>query len=61
MQEHPGTTAPAAVRGLWTREEGQAAVEYGVLAALIIGVCVAIITTLGTDVSGLFNSAVAAF
>jgi pilus assembly protein Flp/PilA len=46
--------------GLWDREEGQAAVEYGILAALIIAVSITVISTLGTDVSGLFNSAVTA-
>jgi Flp pilus assembly pilin Flp len=61
MQKHPPTRCRAAIRGLWKREEGQAAVEYGVLAAVIIAVCVAIIQTLGTDVSGLFQSAVTAF
>ena len=45
---------------VWDREEGQAAVEYGVLVALIIAVCVAIITTLGTDVSSAFQSVVSA-
>jgi pilus assembly protein Flp/PilA len=49
-----------AFRGLWDREEGQAAVEYGVLVALIIAVCVTIITTLGTDVSSAFQSVVSA-
>jgi pilus assembly protein Flp/PilA len=47
-------------RGLWDRQEGQAAVEYGVLVALIIAVCVVIIATLGTDVSAAFNSVVTA-
>jgi pilus assembly protein Flp/PilA len=45
---------------VWDREEGQAAVEYGVLVALIIAVCVTIITTLGTDVSSAFQSVVSA-
>ena len=45
-------------RGLLDREEGQAAVEYGVLVALIIAVCVAVITTLGTDVKAAFQSVV---
>jgi len=48
------------VHELWDREEGQAAVEYGVLVALIIAVSVAIIKTLGGDVSGAFNSVVTA-
>jgi pilus assembly protein Flp/PilA len=42
------------------REEGQAAVEYGVLIALIIAVCVAVITTLGGDVKAAFQSVVTA-
>jgi Flp pilus assembly pilin Flp len=46
------------VRELRTREEGQAAVEYGVLVALIIAVSVVVITTLGTDVSGAFQDVV---
>lgn len=45
-------------RGLWDREEGQAAVEYGVLVALIIAVCVTIIGTLGGDVSQAFQDVV---
>jgi Flp pilus assembly pilin Flp len=45
---------------VWDREEGQAAVEYGVLVALIIAVSVAIIKTLGTDVSSAFQSVVTA-
>jgi pilus assembly protein Flp/PilA len=46
------------VRGLRTREEGQAAVEYGVLVALIIAVAVTVITTLGGDVNSAFQSVV---
>ena len=37
------------------REEGQAAVEYGVLVALIIAVCVTIIATLGGQVKTAFH------
>jgi len=43
------------------REEGQAAVEYSILAVLIIAVCVGIITQLGQSTLGLFQSAVNAF
>jgi Flp pilus assembly pilin Flp len=46
--------------GLWDREEGQAAVEYGVLVALIIAICVAVIKTLGVDVQAAFQSVVTA-
>lgn len=43
------------------REDGQAAIEYGILAAAIVAVCVAVIQVLGTEVESLFNSALAAF
>jgi pilus assembly protein Flp/PilA len=46
------------LRTAWDREEGQAAVEYGVLVALIIAVSVVIIKTLGTDVSTAFQKVV---
>lgn len=42
------------------REEGQAAVEYGVLVALIIAIAIGVITTVGTDVSSAFQSVVTA-
>ena len=45
-------------RGLWNQEEGQAAVEYGVLVALIIAVCIGVIQILGGDVSAAFQSVV---
>ncbi len=48
------------VFALLKQEEGQAAVEYGVLVALIIAVAVGVITTLGVDVSAAFNSVVTA-
>jgi Flp pilus assembly pilin Flp len=37
------------------REEGQAAVEYGVLIALIIAVCVVVIGVLGGQVNTAFT------
>jgi pilus assembly protein Flp/PilA len=40
------------------REEGQAAVEYGVLVALIIAVSVVLIKTLGTDIKNAFQTVV---
>jgi pilus assembly protein Flp/PilA len=40
------------------REDGQAAVEYGVLIALIIAVCIAVIATLGTTLNGKFQAVV---
>ena len=42
-------------------EDGPTAVEYAVMLAFIIIVCIAIITQLGTSVSGAFNAANGAF
>jgi Flp pilus assembly pilin Flp len=42
------------------REEGQAAVEYGVLVALIIAVCVVAIQTIGGGINDAFNAVVTA-
>jgi pilus assembly protein Flp/PilA len=38
------------------REDGPTAVEYAVMLALIIVVCIAAITTLGTNAKGTFTS-----
>jgi pilus assembly protein Flp/PilA len=37
-------------------EDGPTAVEYAVMLALIIVVCIAAITTLGTNAKGTFNN-----
>ena len=42
------------------REDGPTAVEYAVMLALIIVVCIAAITTLGTNTNKTFTSAGAA-
>jgi pilus assembly protein Flp/PilA len=42
------------------REEGPTAVEYAVMLALIIVVCIGAITTLGTNAKTAFNSAATA-
>jgi pilus assembly protein Flp/PilA len=42
-------------------EDGPTAVEYAVMLAFIIIVCISIITSLGTSVSGAFNQANGAF
>lgn len=48
--------------GQFLREEdGPTAVEYAVMLAFIIIVCIAIITSLGQSVSGAFNAANGAF
>ncbi len=41
---------------LWKDEEGATMVEYGVMVALIAAVCVAIVTTLGTQVRTAFTT-----
>ena len=38
-------------------EDGPTAVEYAVMLALIIVVCITAITTLGTNANGTFNNA----
>ena len=38
------------------REDGPTAVEYAVMLALIIVVCIAIITSVGQSASGTFNT-----
>ena len=47
--------ARAAVRFV-KAEDGPTAVEYAVMLALIIVVCIAAITTLGSNASGTFNN-----
>lgn len=42
---------------LWQEEDGQDLVEYGLLLVLIALVAVASITTVGSSVNSLFNSA----
>jgi pilus assembly protein Flp/PilA len=56
------------MRGLWKQcvefvcsEDGPTAVEYAVMLAFIIIVCIAVITTLGTSVSSSFAAANGAF
>jgi pilus assembly protein Flp/PilA len=49
-------TTAAAVRNLFADKKGVTAVEYGVIAALIIVVCVVTIQTIGTDLNTAFSS-----
>ena len=44
------------LKALVVEEEGATAIEYGLLAALIAGVIVATVTTMGQKVSGLFTT-----
>jgi pilus assembly protein Flp/PilA len=44
------------VRNFLKREDGPTAVEYAVMLALIIVVCIAAITTLGDQANGTFNT-----
>lgn len=41
---------------LWKEEKGATALEYGLIAALIAGVIATAIGSLGTQVSGIFES-----
>ena len=41
---------------LWRDKRGVTAIEYGLIASLIAVVIVAVVTTIGTDVSNLYNS-----
>lgn len=45
-----------AIKGLFRRDDGAAGVEYGVLVALIIALCVAIIASIGLYVQGGFQA-----
>ena len=49
-----------ATRRLLSDDKGVTAVEYGVLGALIIVVCIGVITTLGTSLQGTFATITAA-
>jgi pilus assembly protein Flp/PilA len=46
----------AGVKDRFTSEKGATAVEYGLLVALIAAVIVAIVSTLGTQINGAFNT-----
>jgi Flp pilus assembly pilin Flp len=59
MVRHPGSGTS---KGMWgQREDGQASIEYGILAAAIIAICVATIQVIGADVVALLSSVLAAF
>jgi pilus assembly protein Flp/PilA len=45
-----------AVARFWKQEDGPTAVEYAVMLALIIVVCIAAITTVGTAANNTFNT-----
>ena len=45
-----------AVAGVREREEGQALVEYALILALVSLAAVVALTTLGTKITGVFNS-----
>lgn len=42
-------------------EEGQGLAEYGMILALIAVVCIGVVTTLGTDIQGVFSAMSGAF
>lgn len=43
------------IRNFWYDEAGATAVEYGLMVALIAAVIVGTVTTLGTNLDGLFS------
>jgi pilus assembly protein Flp/PilA len=45
-----------AMKGFMRDEEGATAVEYGVMVALIIAICVVIITVLGQQIRNAFSA-----
>ena len=47
---------PARIQRFLKSEDGPTAVEYAIMLALIILVCVFAITTLGNNANGVFNS-----
>ena len=51
-----GLRAYNALRNIGKDEKGVTAVEYGVIAALIIVVCIAAITTVGTNLNTTFST-----
>jgi pilus assembly protein Flp/PilA len=44
------------VKGVLRDDEGATMVEYAIMVALIAAVCIAVVTTLGTQVSSAFNN-----
>ena len=50
------TSTRASLSFLWNDTRGVTAIEYGLIASLIAVVIVAVVTTIGTDVSNLYNS-----
>ena len=44
------------IKRFFREEEGAALVEYGLLVGLIAAVCIAVITTMGTTISGMFTT-----
>jgi pilus assembly protein Flp/PilA len=45
-----------ALHNVLRNDEGATMVEYGVMVALIAAVCIAVVGTLGKNVSGAFNT-----
>jgi pilus assembly protein Flp/PilA len=49
------------LRNVLADDEGATMVEYGIMVALIAAVCIAVVTTLGSNVSSAFNNVNTAF
>jgi pilus assembly protein Flp/PilA len=50
------TTAWKQIQHFLKDEEGATAVEYGVMVALIIAVCIAIVALIGTEIAAAFQT-----
>jgi pilus assembly protein Flp/PilA len=50
------TTAWKQIKNFLKDEEGATAVEYGVMVALIIAVCIAIVALIGTEIAAAFQA-----
>ena len=44
------------IKSFLKNESGATAAEYGLILALVAGVIIAVVTTLGTSISGAFNT-----
>jgi pilus assembly protein Flp/PilA len=50
-----------AIRNVMHDDEGATMVEYGIMVALIAAVCIAVVKTLGSNVSNAFSNVNASF
>jgi pilus assembly protein Flp/PilA len=55
-RRHPFRYVARLFRDVLSEEDGPTAVEYAVMLALIIGVCISAVTQLGTNLNSSFES-----